>query len=147
MFRPPSHLSRRTALGLLGVGAVACATGCSASSTLDSLRPTPLPTPSAPTNPDRPVLDQVVARIRAADAGAPSTFTRPHATQLHALGARAASAAPSASATGDQWRRQQTRLAADLAAAAAQAHDPRLVRLLASMAAAQRQLLTVQGLA
>lgn len=134
-------ISRRAALGVLGLAATAGASACSADSTLDSLRPTPLPTPSAPGNPDRAVVDRVAALVRDADAGAPAAFTRLHATQLRALHAKAGRG------RAGGWQQRQRSLADQLARAAMDAKDPDLVRLLASMSASQRQLLDSEGLA
>lgn len=133
-------ISRRAVLGVVAIVA-AGASGCSADSTLDSLRPSPLPTPPAPKNPDRAVIDQVTALVRDADAGAPASFARLHATQLRALGAKARPG------RAGQWRQRQRALADQLSNAALDAHDPDLVRLLASTSASQRQALSSEGLA
>jgi len=135
--------TRRTTLGLLGV-ALAGTAGCSVDSTVDSLRPSPLPTPQAPTNPDLALVSEVRAAIATADRQAPADFTRRHDAQL-------ASFPPSRHAAhragSGSWQSRQQDLVATLTDAAVRAEDPDLVRALASMAAAQRQLLASRGLA
>lgn len=134
-------ISRRAALGAVGLAAVAGTSACSTDATLDSLRPSPRPTPPAPKNPDQAVIDRVATLVREADGGAPASFARLHATQLRALGARA-----TPGRTGE-WRQRQRSLVEQLTRAALDAKDPELVRLLASMSAAQRQLLSSEGVA
>lgn len=145
---PRRSLSRRTALGVAGGAAVAAGaglTGCSADSTVDALKaPTP-GTPTPPDNPDVDLVESVVAAMRAADAGAPPAFARLHAAQATALGRSAPTASPSALPTAG-WQQRQRALPATLTQAALSATDADLVRLLASAAAGQRQLLQARGL-
>jgi len=139
-----TSISRRTTLVLLGGATAVAAGGCSVGSTVDSLRPAPLPTPSAPANPDRAVVDRVAAAVAAADVGAPGAFARLHQRQLRALGP---SRAPGKASGSGPWQRRQQGLVDKLTRAAVDADDPDLVRLLASMTAGQRQLLSARGLA
>lgn len=139
-----TSLSRRTTLGLLAAGAISATAGCSVDSTIDSLRPSPLPTPPAPTNPDLHLVRQVADAVLTADDQAPAAFARIHRAQLsrlpdhgHVTGGHA---------TGS-WQSHQKALVATLTGAAVRAQDPDLVRLLAAMTAAQRQLLAAQGIA
>lgn len=139
-----TSISRRTTLALLGGATAVAVGGCSVEGTVDSLRPAPLPTPSAPANPDKAVVDRVAAAVATADVGAPGVFARIHQQQLRALGHSRTSGR--ASGRGP-WQRRQQGLVDKLTRAVLDAADPDLVRLLASMTAGQRQLLAARGLA
>lgn len=141
------RLSRRTTLGAaLAVSAVV--SGCSLRSSSAGVS---APSPSAPlspaagaANPDQPLVDRVVAAL-GADAGAPADFRTLHAAQVEALGGSAGGS--STTAPGGDWKSHQKQLLTTLVDAAVAAQDPQLVTLLASCAAAQRQLLHGRGLA
>ena len=140
----PAHpLSRRTALGTLGIATTVGLSGCSAGATIDSLKaPTPA-TPSPPANPDLSLVDQVGKTILAADDGAPDRFQQLHAAQLKRLGGDTRT---SPATTAGNWQSAQRRLVTTLTEASVAATDADLVRLFASAAAAQRQLLRARGL-
>lgn len=142
------RLSRRTTLGAaLAVPAVV--SGCSlrgssaASSRSAPSASAPVSPAAAAANPDQPLVDRVVAAL-GADAGAPADFRTLHAAQVKALGGPASGG--STAPRGD-WKTRQKQLLATLTDAAVAAQDPHLVTLLASCAAAQRQLLHGRGLA
>ncbi|MFT4081967.1 MAG: hypothetical protein QM638_05230 [Nocardioides sp.] len=143
------HLTRRGTFGVAGLGGAGVLTGvalsglsgCSASDTLDSLRaPTPA-TPSPTANPDQVLIDRVAAAMKAADASAPRAYARLHRRQLARLG-------PSSDlphSTTVAGMRGQRRLPRVLRSAALEASSAELVRLFASAAAGQRQLLRARG--
>lgn len=139
------RLSRRTTLGTLGAALTApvAVSGCARQGP-SAASSSPVSPAAAAANPDQPLADRVVAALRS-DAGAPSSFRTLHAAQVKALGGAGASTA-AASPPGD-WKAAQLRLLATLTDAAVAAQDPQLVTLLASCAAAQRQLLHGRGLA
>jgi len=138
---PPTFapLSRRTALGAAGVAATVGLSGCTVD--LDAIRPPTRRAPEPPANADQSLVDEVVAELRHASQGTAPPFRRLHRSHLGALGATPgrSTARPSQAVV----RRREGALAGTLAQAAARAESAELVRLLASMAAGQRQLLAL----
>lgn len=141
MREPAPSLSRRTTLGLAGFAAGLGLAGCSS---WNSLKPPKPVTPSPSPNVDQALVDEIATKLTGAARSAPAPFRALNHAHLQALPAARTLRAP-----GHRrgWRTQERQLAADLADGAVRARDGELARLLASMAAAQLQLLHARGLA
>lgn len=140
----PGPLSRRTALGLTGLAAATGLAGCSVESTVDSLKaPTPS-TPAAPGNADLRLASRVASAFLSADDLAPPPFTKLRKRQLRRYPDTKAATLQSGK---QRWQPLEKGLVATFEDAAVTARDADLVRLFASMAAAQRQLLRARGIA
>jgi len=132
----PTPVSRRTTLAASALLACAPLGAC-------SLRPTPPAAAPAPANPDQPLVDALTTRITALLPGSRAAWYDAHLAQLRALGSDRAMGRRrrSGSGTGPTDLSAERSLGDALVEGAVSAQTPALVRLLASMAAGQAQLL------